>query len=191
MTNSETFSELLQAIESRQKLIWLGLTVSSTVYVPLAFVDATITAGRELVQNLGWAFYALAGVLAVASVMIRKCSLSTWWLKAQWHRQVSPRQLATADTETGQMGDDQLAELGSLNETEIRLLGLAQTNLVPLLLSLGLNDLIAVTGLVLVLCGASKTSLIPFLGTAILLNIGMYPRLDAIIERAEDWVYTS
>jgi hypothetical protein len=191
MTNSETFSELLQAIESRQKLIWLGLTLSSTVYVPLAFIDVTMTAGRELVQNLGWVFYALAGVFAVASVMIRKYSLSAWWLKTQWHRQVSPRPLATADTEIGQTGGDKLAELGSLNETEIKLLGLAQANLVPLLLSLGLNDLIAVTGLVFVLCGASKISLIPFFGTAILLNIGMYPHLNAIVERAEAWAYTS
>ena len=190
MTNSETFSELLQAIESRQKLIWFGLTASATVYVPLAFVDVTMATGRELVQNLGWAFYALAGVLAVASVMIRKY-FSAWWLKTQWHRQVSPRQLATAGTGTGQMDGDKLAKLGSLNETEIKLLNLAQANLVPLLLSLGLNDLIAVAGLVFVLCGASKTSLIPFLGTAVLLNIGMYPHLDAIIERAEAWVYTS
>jgi hypothetical protein len=191
MTNSETFSELLQAIESRQKLIWLGLTASSTIYVPLAFVDVTMATGRELVQNLGWAFYALAGVFAIASVMIRKYSLSAWWLKAQWHRQVSPRPLATADTETGQIDGDKLANLESLNETEIKLLGLAQANLVPLLLSLGLNDLIAVTGLAFVLCGAGKISLIPFVGTAIILNFGMYPRLDAIIERAEAWVYTS
>jgi hypothetical protein len=191
MTNSETFTELLQAIESRQKLIWLGMTLGSTIYVPVAFVDATMAAGRELVQNLGWAFYALAGVFAVASVMIRKYSLSARWLKAQWHQQVSPRPLATADTETGQMGGDQLAELGSPDETEIKLLDLAQANLVPLLLSLGLNDLIALTGLMFVLCGASKVSLIPFVGTAIILNIGMYPRLDAIIERAEAWAYTS
>jgi hypothetical protein len=190
MTNSETFSELLQAIESRQKLIWLGLTASSTLYVPLAFVDVTVATGRELVQNLGWAFYALAGVLAVASVMIRKF-FSAWWLKAQWHKPVSPRQLATADTETGQIYGDKLANLERLNETEIKLLGLAQANLVPLLLSLGLNDLIAVTGLVFVLCGANKISLIPFVGTAILLNIGMYPRLDAIVERAEAWAYTA
>jgi hypothetical protein len=190
MTNSETFSELLQAIESRQKLIWLGLTASSTVYVPLAFVDVTMTAGRELVQNLGWAFYALAGVFAVASVMIRTY-FSAWWLKAQWHKPVSPRRLATADTETGEIDSDKLANLERLNETEIKLLGLAQANLVPLLLSLGLNDLIAVTGLVFVLCGANKVSLIPFFGTAILLNIGMYPRLDVIIERAEAWAYTA
>jgi len=190
MTNSETFTELLQAIESRQKLIWLGMTLGSTVYVPLAFVDVTMTAGRELVQNLGWAFYALAGMFAVASV-ISRTYFSAWWLKAQWHKQVSPRQLATADTETGQMGGDKLAKLGSLDETEIKLLDLAQANLVPLLLSLGLNDLIALTGLVFVLYGASKVSLIPFVGTAIILNIGMYPRLDAIIERAEAWVYTS
>ena len=190
MTNSETFSELLQAIESRQKLIWLGMTFGSTIYVPVAFVDATMAAGRELVQNLGWAFYALAGVLAVASVMIRKY-FGAWWLKAQWHKPVSPRQLATADAETGQIDGDKLAKLGSLDETEIKLLSLAQANLVPLLLSLGLNDLIAVTGLVFVLCGASKVSLVPFWGTAILLNIGMYPRLDAIVERAEAWAYTS
>ena len=190
MTNSETFSELLQALESRQKLIWLGFTVSSTVYVPLAFVDVTMATGRELVQNLGWAFYALAGMFAVASVVIRKY-FSARWLKAQWHRQVFPHRLASVDTETGQMGGDQLAKLGSLNETEIKLLSLAQANLVPLLLSLGLNDLIALTGLVFVLCGANKLSLIPFVGTAIILNIGMYPRLDAIIERAEAWVYTS
>ena len=190
MTNSETFSELLQAIESRQKLIWFGMTLGSTVYVPLAFVDVTMATGLELAQNLGWAFYALAGVLAVASVMIRTY-VSPWWLKAQWQRQVSPRQLATADTGTDQIGGDKLAKLESLDETETKLLSLAQANLVPLLLSLGLNDLIAVIGLVFVLCGASKTSLIPFVGTAILLNIGMYPRLDAIVERAEDWVYTS
>lgn len=190
MTNSETFTELLQALESRQKLIWLGFTLGSTVYVPLVLVDVTMTAGRELVQNLGWAFYALAGVLAVASLISRKY-FSAWWLKAQWHQQVSPRPLATADAETGQIGGDQPAKLGSLNETEIKLLGLAQANLVPLLLSLGLNDLIALTGLMFVLCGANKLSLIPFVGTAIILNIGMYPRLDAIIERAEAWVYTS
>jgi hypothetical protein len=190
MTNSETFSELLQAIESRQKLIWLGLTASSTVYVPLSFVDVTMATGRELVQNLGWAFYALAGMFAVASVMIRKY-FSAWWLKAQWHKPVSPRQLATADTETGEIDSNKLANLERLDETEIKLLNLAQANLVPLLLSLGLNDLIAVTGLMFVLCGASKVSLIPFVGTAIILNIGMYPHLDAIIERAEAWVYTS
>jgi hypothetical protein len=190
MTNSETFSELLQALESRQKLIWLGMTLGSTIYVPLVFVDVTMTAGRELVQNLGWAFYALAGMFAVASVMIRTY-FSAWWLKVQWHRQVSPRQLATADTETGQTDGDKLTKLESLDETEIKLLGLAQANLVPLLLSLALNDLIAVTGLVFVLYGAGKISLIPFVGTAILLNIGMYPRLDAIVERAEAWVYTS
>jgi hypothetical protein len=44
---------------------------------------------------------------------------------------------------------------------------------------------------VFVLYGANKVSLIPFVGTAILLNIGMYPRLDAIVERAEAWAYTS
>jgi hypothetical protein len=136
-------------------------------------------------------FYALAGVLAIASVISRKYFLSARWLKAQWHKQVSPPQLASADTETGQIDGDKLAKLGSLNETEIKLLSLAQANLVPLLLSLGLNDLIALIGLVFVLCGANKVSLIPFVGTAIILNIGMYPRLDAIIERAEAWAYTS
>jgi hypothetical protein len=166
------------------------MTLGSTVYVPLAFIDVTMTAGRELVQSLGWVFYALAGVLAIASVMSRKC-FSAWWLKAQWHKPVSPRRLASADAETGQIGGDKPAKLGSLNETEIRLLSLAQANLVPLLLSLGLNDLIAVIGLVFVFCGASKVALIPFVGTAIILSIGMYPRLDAIIERAEAWVYTS
>jgi hypothetical protein len=190
MTNNETFIELLQAIESRQKLIWLGMTLGSTVYIPLAFIDVTMTAGLELAQNLGWAFYALAGMFAVASVMIRTY-FSAWWLKVQWHRQVSPRQLATADTETGQTDGDKLAKLESLSEIEIKLLSLAQANLVPLLLSLGLNDLTALIGLVFVLCGANKVSLIPFVGTAIILDIGMYPRLDAIIERAEAWVYSS
>jgi hypothetical protein len=187
---SETFNELLQTVKFRQRLIWFGFTASFIVYIPLLLIDnLTIFTEQYFIQNMDWAFYALATVLAGGSVMSRRYFLSSRWLESQAHKEVALRQLAI-DEEDDQVDLDKLAKIESLDKAEVKFLAVAQWHLWPLLISLMLNEFVAMVGLAFVLSGANKISMLPFIGVSIVLNVLMYPRLEDIIERARTWVYS-
>jgi len=128
-------------------------------------------------------FRLVAVSLGIASILWWRLHLSDDRLKANLAREVSARSLAS-NRQTGQIDEDRLSEIERLSEFEQKLLSYASGYPLPFVVSLLLNGVIPIPGVVLAFLTANPTKMVPFALAAIILNVLMFPRLTALVNRA-------
>ena len=183
---SPIFRELTTQKLLIQKIIWAALTGSILVYGGVAYalpeLGEAIDGGA---QDISIFFVALAIASGVGSLFLRKFLFSDEGIKRQLEKPIDPKQLST-DRQTGQLNEEKLNKIESLNEFEQKLLSLLNWYFVPNLVCWGLNESIAIYGLVLAIFEGSPNTLLPFAGAALLLNFTMFPKFDSIVGKARN-----
>jgi hypothetical protein len=181
---SQTFRELSAQKLRILKVIWAGLTGSILVYSAVIYAIPGIgSASLGGGQSLSIVFVALAVGSGSASVFLRALLLSENRVRKQLEQPIDAQQLST-DKQTGQLNEAKLRKIESLGEFEQKLLLLLNWYFVPNIICWGLNESIAVFGLVLVLLEGNPSSVIPFAGAALLLNFSMFPKFDVLVDKA-------
>jgi hypothetical protein len=173
----ETSEVSLRAAKRSQLLIWLALTLEPFVYIVLSFVvsqGAISCAEQAAVPYSKWAFYLLACLLAVASLLVSRFLLSD-------HRII-------AWLETGQLELDGSSASEDLSGQESQLLSVSRYYTSSMLLSWGLNSFVPVGGLILLFTGGDCRTILVLSALAVVLNLLAYPQLDAFIERVRNLI---
>ena len=134
-------------------------------------------------------FYAAALVAGIVSVFLRKTLLSDERLKLALEKEVDLAKLSN-NLRISELGRDKLESIASLEKFEQKLLALLDWSIVPNIICWTINETIAVFGFVLAMLNGTPNSVLPFACVALLLNFAMFPKFEAISERARS-LYSS
>src|SRR5262249_16831164 len=93
-----------------------------------------------------------------------------------------PRGLAT-NAQTGQVDEAKLAKIKLLGPADFKTLALSGPYFTALLVSLALNEVVALYGFMLSLLEKRFETILPFVLAAIILNVIVYPRFDKFAEQ--------
>jgi hypothetical protein len=159
------------------------MTLSILLYVGLAhFLNAEGRAPQNVTGSLRLAVYLIAGSVAVLSLMLRKSLLSPGKIYDRLNEAVDAQALAT-NRETGEIDQERLKKINSLTPLEMKAMGLSGMYFTTLLLSLAMNETVALLGLMLAILEQRPEPVIPFAAAALALNIIIFPRFNQFIDR--------
>ena len=82
------------------------------------------------------------------------------------------------------VNNDLVAKLEALNSFELRVYAVLRSLQISMIVSLTLNEVIALFGLVLAFMAKNLVEIVPFAAAAIMLNLLSIPRLQATADRA-------
>jgi hypothetical protein len=183
---SQTLRQLLKSQELLLRIFWWVCTLSIIVYIGIAYflgLRGTNTGGLASTgTQLQLVFSVLAVLVAFLPTLIKCLMLSEKMITKAISREINNEQLAT-NTRTGQIDQEKLRKIETLNESEKKLLLLSGHYFSPALISLVFNETIAVFGLVLSVVIGKFELIIPFAAAALLLNVVHFPRLGVFIEQ--------
>lgn len=170
---SENFNNLISKNINVLKVVWVILFAGMIFYVLLAFIfnnDQPVVLSR--LENL---FIIIGTVLSVVSFFIYRRLLSENFLQ---------RYLTTQNLE---FHDNEKELVSGLSDREKKIYKLSNHLIVPHIIVWGINELIILIGFVLSYMTRNFESIIPFALAGIFLQIYMYPKTGAIIEKAKNW----
>ena len=168
--------EILKSNQVTQVVIWFAFTLSLGVYWFVIKQNVQSTAD---VQQLRLFFPFVAFAEGIASVMIWIYCRSETRIKQKLSAPLNPSTLAML-----RYRPNFLKELESLPQFEQRLCGVISSLAIFFIISLVLNESIAIFGLVASMMSASPEAYLPYAFAALLLNIFMFPRMEGVIEKA-------
>jgi hypothetical protein len=97
-------------------------------------------------------------------------------------QEVDPQELAT-NRETGQIEQERLTKINALTPLEMKAIGLSGMYFTTLLLSLAMNETVALLGLMLAILEQRPEPVIPFAAVALALNLIIFPRFNQFIDK--------
>lgn len=163
-------------------LLWGLMTSTILFFVGLSYVlNARNQPAQPVGSNLKLALYLIAGAVAALSLLIRSRSLSPGHVYDKLKEEVDPQALAT-DRETGQIDQERLKVVKSLTPLEVKVVGLAGIYFTALLLSLAMNEAVAMLGMMLAILEQRAEAVIPFAAAALALNLLVFPRFHQFVD---------
>ena len=164
-------------------LLWAVMTFTILLYVGLAyFLNAKGQPPQRVENSLRLALYLIAGSIAVLSLMLRSRLLSAGHIYDKMKEEVDPQALAT-DRETGLVDQERLKTIKTLTPLEMKATGLAGIYFTALILSLAMNEAVALFGMMLAILEQRPEPVIPFAAAALALNGLVFPRLYQFVDR--------
>jgi hypothetical protein len=165
-----------------QRVFCVAYTVSIGIYWFVLF----FTAERPLVRTVPASlktYCSLAAVaVVVASVIYRRRALSTEHLSGLLQPVSNPEELAR-DPRTGKVLEDFLRRIEVLSASERRFLALFVRFQTCLIISLALNQVVALLGFVACYLDRQPVAFLPFAVVATGLNVWVWPSVERLHER--------
>jgi len=184
---SSQFKDLIHPNVLVQRVVWIAITGSIIFY--FVFVYIFVREGRtqafEKSEGLEAVLYAAAAITAICSILYRRYSLSDERLTKILNREIDIRTLAKSSG-TGTSEHEKLARLEALSDFEKKVLSLMCDLQKSTHINLIINETVAILGLVLAFLSGDPLKIIPFGIVSLLLNIWMFPRPEAILEKAQN-----
>lgn len=182
-------SEELKRLVKKQELALRGIWVAFLAAVLLFCITGKIVMGDAAASHLQpemfvYICYLAAITLTFGSLVVPRLMLSDRKLKAKLAVRHTPKEAAIKDR-TGQVVQEELEKLERLTPVELELYLIANSYMVPLLISLVLAEAITIIGLVAAVSRLNFNSMMPFVGVTVVLYILFFPRLTPFLERAE------
>jgi hypothetical protein len=181
MTSNE-LRDLLRPTTLVLRVIWAAITMSIAVYVLVLYL---IPFGEEIAVaggGLTTALYVAAAVLAVVALFYRQRALSAEQLQRIAERPVDARSLAV-DPGSREVDPERLRRIEALAPVEQRALAVAGALRTRTIVVLALNEGIAVIGFMAAFLAQSPPVILPFAVTAVVLNLFVFPRPEAVAEQ--------
>lgn len=180
---SETLKQILKPRILVMNILWTAMTLSILLYVGLAyFLYPQGQVAQPVASSLRSAVFLIAGSVAVLSLMLRKSFLSPGRIYDVLKQEVDPQELAT-NRETGQIEQERLTKINALTPLEMKAIGLSGMYFTTLLLSLAMNETVALLGLMLAILEQRPEPVIPFAAAALALNLIIFPRFNQFIDK--------
>lgn len=180
---SETLKRVLRPRVFVMKLLWAAMTFTILLYVGLAyFLNAQGQPPQPVDNSLKIALYLIAGAIAVLSLLLRSRMLSEGHIYDKLKEEVDPQGLAT-DRETGQIDQERLQTIKKLTPLEMKVIGLSGMYFTALIMSLAMNEAVALFGMLLAILEQRVEPVIPFAAAALALNLLIFPRFNQFVDR--------
>lgn len=187
---AESFQQIIEKSAKTQKILWGAFTFTIFLYSGVAFVVASKMSGpvdEDLVRLVRLILVGVSAACAVGATLYRRRAFSEAGLRRLLDRAVDLRKLASSrQGRNGPLVLDpaRLASLQAMEPADQKLVGLVQGTQVTLIISLGLQEVIAVFGLVLAFVSRAGNAVLPFAAVALILNVFAFPDPTALVERA-------
>ena len=179
---SETLKRVLRPRVFAMYLIWALMTFTILLFVGLSFfLNARGQPAQPFGNNLKLALYLIAGAVAALSLLLRSRMLSAGHVYDRLKEEVDPHGLAT-NRETGQIDQERLKIIKSLTPLEMKVIGLAGMYFTALLLTLAMNEAVAMIGMMLSILEQRAEAMIPFAAAALALNLLVFPRFHQFVD---------
>lgn len=180
---SETLKRVLRPRVFVMKLLWAAMTFTILLFVGLGyFLSAQGQSPRPVENSLKMALYLIAGAIAALSLLLRSRMLSEGHIYDKLKEEVDPQGLAT-NRETGQIDQERLQTIKKLTPLEMKVIGLSGNYFTALILSLAMNEAIAMFGMLLAILEGRLEPIIPFAAAALALNLLVFPRFNQFVDR--------
>jgi hypothetical protein len=165
------------------KLLWAMMTFTILLFVGMAYFLSLQGQPPQPVDNrLKMALYLIAGAIAALSLLLRSRMLSEGHIYDKLKEEVDPQGLAT-NRETGQIDQERLQTIKKLTPLEMKVIGLSGMYFTALLLSLTMNEAVALFGMLLAILEQRAEPVIPFAAAALALNLLIFPRFNQFVDR--------
>lgn len=185
---SRTLYELIQPVVKNLRNLWIVLTSSMVLYVPVVYlheIKTRSTGGAEgLFSKMGQIFAVFAALLAFISILQHRYLLCDKRLRGHLMKKVDLNRLAT-NARNGEIVQSKLRKLEDLNSWELKLLNITRFIYIPLFIGLVMNNLVVILGVLLSLSTSSFNKFLPFLLVGLFLNLMILPRVTAVIQRTQ------
>ena len=178
---SEAFQKAVSGHEKVMRFTWFFFSACIGIYpVLLLFIPPQVTTNEMVLRVLPIA----AAIVAGASLLLHKTMFSDSRLSAAASKTFDARNLATRP-KTQQLNQQLFATLSSLTPLEAKLYQVVRHVQAANVLTLMLNEVVAICGLVLAPFESGIHSYLPYGVAALALNIIFFPKVGSIVERAE------
>jgi hypothetical protein len=180
---SETLKRVLRPRILVMNILWFALTLTILLYVGLAyFLNPEGQSAQPVENSLRLALYLIAGSTAVLSLLLRSRSLSEGRIYDKLKEEVDPQALAT-NSETGEIDQERLKIIKSLTPLEMKAAGLSGMYFTTMLISLAMNEAVALFGMLLAVLERRPEPVIPFAVAGLALNLLIFPRFTQFIDK--------
>lgn len=180
---SETLKQVLKPRILVMNILWFALTLSILFYVFLAyFLNSNGQPAQPFENSLKMALYLIAGSIGALSMLLRSRSLSEGRIYDKLKEEVDPQALAT-DSETGKINQERLKIIKTLTPLETKVVGLSGMYFTTMLISLAMNESVALFGMLLAILERRPEPIIPFAVAGIILNLIIFPRFSQFVDK--------
>ena len=180
---SETLKQALKPRILVMNILWFALTLTILLYVALAYVLNSERQPEQPFENsLRTALYLIALSIGVLSLLFRSRSLSEGHVYDKLKEEVDPQALAT-NRETGVIDQERLKIIKSLTPLETKVAGLSGMYFTAMLISLAMNEAVALFGLLLAILERRPEPVIPFAVAGLALNLIIFPRFSQFVDK--------
>jgi hypothetical protein len=183
---SGRLGELVAAQDRVAKLIWAAMCGALFVYaaVPLAMSASWQQPGDAELASLMPYLGGLAVLIAAASFVYRRREFSDDKLRSLLREPTSVEALARQVPSADERRRIETA-LEAMSAEERRVYGVVISRVTPTIVVLALQEAVGLVGLVAAFLLRDATVVFPFVGVALLLHIGVFPRTTALAERVQ------
>lgn len=185
---SDALRKLLGQSTLVLKLMWLALTASIFLYVLASWMSIGAGAAEWRGTSAAGPMPIVLGVLALSDAALSFYAytflLAPTRLAKRLAKNTSPEKIAT-NRETGVVDPARADRIRALDPQEQPLAALPAKLFAPYIIVWSLNESVAIFGLVLAFTTDTVYFILPFAAVAVLLNLAMYPRIDALAERVK------
>ena len=165
-------------------ILWSALTLTILFYVALAYVlNSKGQPAQPFETGLRTALYLIAAAIGVLSLLLRSRSLSEGHIYDKLKEEADPQALAT-NRETGEIDQERLKSIKSLTPLEMKAVGLSGMYFTTMLISLAMNEAVALFGLLLAVLERRPEPVIPFAAAGLALNLIIFPRFSQFVDKA-------
>ncbi len=183
---SETLKQVLKPRILVMNILWFALTLTILLYVVLAYVlNLTGQPAQPFENSLRTALYLIAGAIGVLSLLLRSRLLSEGHIYDKLKEEVDPQALAT-NRETGEIDQERLKIIKSLTPLEMKVVGLSGMYFTAMIISLAMNEAVAIFGLLLAILERRPEPVIPFAVAGLALNLIIFPRFSQFVDKTMD-----
>ncbi|RJR32342.1 MAG: hypothetical protein C4576_30360 [Desulfobacteraceae bacterium] len=176
------------------RIIWAAMTFAIFVLAGIAYMApmwSKRTAPQEVPGSMNkWRtiLYIAGLVAASASILTRQFMFSDNRVRKELAKDTDPFAPEEMNCRSDKLDPERYAKTSMFKPPEQKILRLSGHLLSSMMVSLMLNETIVVLGAAYSLIWQTSDAVIPFFFGGLVLNLFMFPRPEAILERAAHWV---
>jgi hypothetical protein len=167
--------EQIQDYQVLLRILWVAYTLSIPLFVAVLFLMMGLGEGANWAAVSTQVSLGAGALVVVAALLYQRRTFSASRLRELLAPEADIDEMSK-DSEYGVVNEDRKADLALLSPGELRVLAALQGLQVPFLLSLGINEVVALVGFVVAYVIRDFTLVVPFASAALILNVVAAPR---------------
>ena len=181
---------LIRQGTKKLQFLWTILVISMVSYVPIVYFTVQKEKLRRSAPNdlegMGPIFFGLSIALGIISIWQYRHFTTTQQIKQKIQNKSGSPEKYFKDSKTGRVEQEISEEINNLNEQERKILHLPFLLTTPLIISLSIHSIIAISGVCLSLSTHSYYAVIPFVVIAVIFSLFIFPSQGNLLEKANE-----